>query len=147
MAHEQSAAITIHASAERVWKVLADVDAYRSWNPLIRSMRGPLAPRSRPRVRIVLAGWIPFVLWPLLLRVDPPRELRWSGWLLLPSLFRGEHVFLIEEAGPGSVRFTQRETYAGILAPLFLATVLRNAAGTFAEMNAALKRVAEGSPA
>ena len=37
---------------------------------------------------------------PTVLAVNPGRELRWRGQLLLPGIFAGEHSFLIEPTMP-----------------------------------------------
>jgi hypothetical protein len=55
---------------------------------------------------------------PTVLAAEPGRELRWLGHLLVPGIFDGEHRWLIEEAGPGRLRFTQSERFGGILVPL-----------------------------
>ena len=38
--------------------------------------------------------------------------------LVVSGIFDGEHRFLIEEAGPGRVRFVQSERFGGILRSL-----------------------------
>jgi hypothetical protein len=82
---------------------------------------------------------------PTVLAAEPGGELRWIGHLLIPGIFEGEHRFLIEEAGPGRVRFVQSERFGGILLPL-LWRKLRDGgtAKGFGAMNEALaRRVAE----
>ena len=57
---------------------------------------------------------------PPVLKVEPNREFRWLGHLLIPGLFDGEHSFTIEPLGEGRVRFTQHEVFMGFLvAPVF----------------------------
>ena len=85
---------------------------------------------------------------PTVLAAEPGRELRWLGHLLVRGIFDGEHRWLIEEAGPGRVRFTQSERFGGILVPL-LWKKLRDGgtAKGFRAMNEALaRRVAESPP-
>jgi hypothetical protein len=82
---------------------------------------------------------------PTVLKVEPGREFRWLGHLLVPDIFDGEHRWLIEEIERGRVRFTQSERFGGILAPL-LWRKLRDGgtAKGFRAMNEALAaRVAE----
>lgn len=74
--------------------------------------------------------------------VTPNRELRWQGRLLAPGLFTGEHYFLIEEAGPGRVRFVHGEDFFGILVPLAGGSFPAVEQG-FKDMNAKLKELAE----
>jgi hypothetical protein len=80
---------------------------------------------------------------PVVLKVEPERELRWLGHLLIPGLFDGEHVFTVEPIGADRVRFTQRETFRGLLIPLFRKSLDVGTRGGFQLMNAALKSRAE----
>ena len=54
---------------------------------------------------------------PTVLKVEPNREFRWLGHLLVPGLFDGEHSFTIEPLGESRVRFTQREIFTGCSFP------------------------------
>ena len=62
-----------------------------------------------------------------------------------PGIFDGQHSFLIEEAGPGRVRFVQSERFGGILLPLMWKKLRDGGtAKGFRAMNEALaRRVAE----
>jgi hypothetical protein len=63
--------------------------------------------------------------------------------VILPGVFDGEHVFTIAPLGAGSVRFSQRETFRGLLIPLMARSMWETTRRGFEEMNAALKRRAE----
>jgi hypothetical protein len=80
---------------------------------------------------------------PTVLSVEPNRELRWLGRLLIPGLFDGEHIFEIEPAGMDRVRFTQREVFRGLFVPLLARSLDRDTRRGFEEMNRALKVRAE----
>jgi len=114
--------VEIESSARRVWEVLADFPAYAHWNPFVR--RG-------------------MTFRPIVLAADPHRELRWLGRLILPGLFDGEHVFTIAPFSSGRVRFSQRETFRGLLVPLMPRSFWEGTRRGFEEMNSALKRRAE----
>ncbi len=135
--------IEIAASAERVWQVLTDFRAYPHWTDFMQPLNGNLQVGARLIVRIYPWLGLPISFRALVLRADPGRELRWQGVLLLSSLFRGEHSFLIEPLGEHRVKFAQRETYSGLLAP-FLMLLLkgRNRRG-FEKMNRDLQARAE----
>jgi uncharacterized protein YndB with AHSA1/START domain len=49
-----AASTVIHAPAERVWEVLADLEAYPHWNPIFSQVRGAL--RSGERLDLSLTG-------------------------------------------------------------------------------------------
>jgi uncharacterized protein YndB with AHSA1/START domain len=48
--------IEINASAEKVWRMLIDFDAYPLWNPFIRSIEGRLEPSARLNILIQPSG-------------------------------------------------------------------------------------------
>jgi hypothetical protein len=136
--------IEIDAPAQRVWEVLEDFRAYPIWNPFIIEVTGAARVGGRLAVRIVAPGQRGLAFRPTILAVDPHRELRWLGRLVLPGLFDGEHVFTIAPLTPGRVRFSQRETFRGVIVPLLPRTRWEGIAQGFEKMNAALKRRAEG---
>jgi len=79
---------------------------------------------------------------PTVLGVEPERELRWRGRLLLPGIFDGEHILHVEPLDEARSRFTQAERFSGILVGLFQGTLEKTELG-FEQMNAALKARAE----
>jgi hypothetical protein len=130
---------------EEVWAVLADLPAYPEWNPFIERIDGALRVGGKLDVRLQPVGERGITMHPSVLAVEPGRELRWIGHLMIPGIFDGEHRFRIEEAGAGRVRFIQGERFGGILLPL-LWKKLRDGgtAKGFRAMNEALAhRVAE----
>jgi hypothetical protein len=110
--------IEFDGTPEEVWEVLADLPAHAEWNPFMKKIDGELRPGAELEVRLEPEGERGITMRPRVLAAEPGRELRWLGHLLVPGIFDGEHRFLIEEAGPGRVRFTQSERFRGILLPL-----------------------------
>jgi hypothetical protein len=142
---ELSTEIEFDGTPQEVWEVLADLPAHAEWNPFMRSIDGELRHGARLEVRLEPEGERGITMRPTVPTAEPGRELRWLGHLLVRGIFDGEHRFLIEEAGPGRVRFTQSERFGGILVPL-LWKKLRDGgtAKGFRSMHKALaRRVAE----
>jgi len=82
-------------------------------------------------------------LRPTVLAVEPNRQLRWKGQLLVPGMFDGEHFFRLEPNAGGGTTFHHGEIFSGLLVPL-LKRVLDGATKQgFIAMNEALKREAE----
>ena len=135
--------IEIQASAERVWQLLTDFPSFPQWNPFIRKATGNIRVGERLEVNIQPSGASGMTFRPTVLKVEPNRELRWLGHLLIPGLFDGEHSFTIEPLGEGRVRFTQREVFTGLLVPLFARGLDTDTRRGFEEMNQALKARAE----
>ncbi len=132
--------IHIPASPAQVWAVLTEFGAYPQWNPLVRSISGPLHVGARLDALIAPPGSKPMRFRPKLLAVEMNRELRWRGHVLVPGLVDGEHLFRLEPDGQGGTNFDHREKFSGLLARLVFgkAATARVGAG-FQAMNAALR--------
>ena len=134
--------IEIDASPDAVWAVLADTAGYPDWNPFVRKLEGELREGARLETRIAPPGGREMTFKPVVLAVQPGRELRWLGRLLLPRLFDGEHSFRLEPLDDGRTRFVQSESFSGLLVPLLRSSLEKTQRG-FEEMNAALKERVE----
>jgi hypothetical protein len=139
--HSISADTDIAATPQQVWAVLADLDAYRDWNPFIRSASGRLAVGSRLTLRMVPAQGRAMTFRPRVLAVQPGVLLRWIGRLIMPGIFDGTHQFALEDLG-GHTRLTQSEAFGGILVP-FTSTTISRTEGDFRALNQALKQRVE----
>ena len=135
---ELATEIEIAAPPAAVWAVLTDFASYPSWNPFIREIDGPLHEGGRLRVRLQPPGGRARTVRPVLQVVDPERELRWLGRIVLPGVFDGEHRFTTTPSGPDRVRFEQAERFSGALVPVLSRALPRTRAG-FEAMNQALK--------
>jgi hypothetical protein len=80
---------------------------------------------------------------PRLLVVDPTRELRWKGQLVMPGLFDGEHVFVLTALDGGRTRVDHAESFGGILLPIAKGMVYDATVRSFHALNAALSERAE----
>lgn len=141
--HRIETQIVIEAPAELVWSLLLDFPSYSRWNPFIPSIAGLLEVGRPLKVFIQPPGANGMKFQPTLLTVEPNRELRWKGKLLLPGLFDGEHYFLLESKPGGGLLFRQGEIFSGILVPLFKRSLDSVIKQGFVAMNEALKREAE----
>ena len=135
--------LEIGTPAHRVWEVLTDFEAYPFWNPFIVKLAGAARTGERLNVAIRPPGRRAMTFRPNVLVADPERELRWLGRVILPRLFDGEHVFTIAPLTTGRVRFSQRETFRGLLVPLMPPSMWDSTRRGFEGMNDALKRRAE----
>jgi hypothetical protein len=135
--------IEIQASDKRVWHLLTDFASFPQWNPFIRQAKGEAKVGARLEVLIQPSGASGMTFKPVVLKVEPNRELRWLGRLLMPGLFDGEHIFTIETLDANRIRFTQREIFTGLLVPLFARSLDTDTRRGFEEMNQVLKSRAE----
>lgn len=138
--------IEINAAAERVWQTLTDFDAYPAWNPMIRQACGELKEGALLRVRFQPGrGKKTLTFRPLLMTVEPFRELRWTGRIRLPLVFDMQHYWIITPLPQNKVHLLHGVVVIG-LAALFSGHILLNVISrTFEGMNYALKKRAEHS--
>jgi len=132
-----SDSVDIAASPRQVWDVLANLDAYKDWNPFIQSASGELTPGAVLTLRLVPASGRAMTFRPTVLAAQPGVLLRWIGRLVLPGIFDGTHQFELRDLG-GSTRVTQSETFRGVLVP-FTGKTIASTASDFRALNQALK--------
>lgn len=139
MAKEIITNIQINAPSGTVWQVLTDFSRYSQWNPFIRSIQGEARQGGTLEVSIQPPGGNGMTFRPVILDLQPGRELRWRGRLLLPGIFDGEHQFQIEPLGENHTRFVHREVFSGLLVPFLWSSLDKQTRQGFEEMNRALK--------
>jgi hypothetical protein len=139
---EVATEIDIGAPPERVWDLLTDFESFPEWNPFLREAEGERTVGSQLTVRIAPPGGKAMTFRPKVIAVEPNRELRWLGRVVIPGLADGEHIFSLEPIGEGRTRFVHREEFRGPLWAAMKGTLKRTEEG-FNAMNAALKSRAE----
>jgi len=135
--------ITISATPEKVWAILTNFNDYPNWNPFIKSIKGSLLKGKKITVHLTPPDAKGMTFKPKVLLIEPNKEFRWMGHLLIPGLFDGEHIFELKDNGNGSITFIQREQFGGILVPLLKKMLDNNTKNGFEQMNAKLKELAE----
>ncbi len=136
-------AIDIAASPARVWQILTDFGANAEWNPFITAISGPLEVGRHLSIHVQPPGGKGMGFKPRVLAVEPERELRWKGRLLVPGLFDGEHYFRLEATAAGT-RLHHGERFGGLFVALMSAKAFAPIRRGFEAMNEALKAQAEG---
>ena len=71
--------IEINASAERVWRILTDFEAYPQWNPFIKEISGELTVGGTLSVYLQPSGQRGMRFHPVVLAAEPLRKLRWDS--------------------------------------------------------------------
>ena len=135
--------IEINASAERVWSILMDFPGHARWNPFVRSIDGLPTVGESLNVLIQPAGSSGMRFRPTVLIIDPKREFRWKGKLVIRGLFDGEHFFKLEPKSDAQLVFHQGEVFSGLLVPFLRRSLDGATKQGFVAMNEALKREAE----
>ena len=143
MAKEIKTEILIHATPEKVWSILTNLNDYPNWNPFIKSIKGETKVGNKITARIEPPEAKGMTFKPKVLAFDANKEFRWLGHLLFPGLFDGEHKFELIDNGNGTTTFRQSEKFKGILVPLFKKMLDNNTLNGFNQMNAKIKELAE----
>ncbi|MGJ1498699.1 SRPBCC family protein [Sphingobacterium spiritivorum] len=140
MAKEIKTEIVIHATPEKIWKILTDFENYVQWNSFITSITGEVEKGNKIVVRIKPPNGKGMTFKPTILTKTDNKELSWRGKLLFKGLFDGTHIFELINNGDGTTTFIQSERFSGIFVCLFNLQKTRNG---FNEMNKKLKEIAE----
>jgi hypothetical protein len=135
--------IEIHATPERVWKVLTDFNAYSEWNPFVCRITGDIQVGLRFEAVLKPPDRKAVKLKPRVLKFVPRREFRWQGNLGITGLFDGEQIYEMHSPAPHIVHFINRKIYKGMLRSIVLNTTLEQTRRGFEEMNQALKKRCE----
>jgi hypothetical protein len=131
--------IQIDAPAKNVREVLLNFTDYSSWNPFIVKVEGNVAQGNKVRVTVKPVGKDPLSGNTLVTSLTDTR-LAWTGSLIFPGLFKGNHEFIVEDLGANKTMFYQNEKMSGIV---ILFSSFKPEAEGFVLMNEALKKRAE----
>jgi len=133
--------IIIKANVNKVWDVLTDFDAYSSWNPFIKGIKGEL------KLGAVLNNTLmnkdkEMVFTPEVTKLVPQQEFEWTG-KALANTFIGAHSFKLEKISENETKLLHGEQFSGLLSPLLLLMIRSDTEKGFKAMNQALKERAE----
>jgi hypothetical protein len=134
--------IEIQATPERVWEALTDLGKYPEWNPLLCRAEGKLTVGEKINLTARSAS-SEMNLHCSVTMVEPNRQFSWKFHVILPFLFRGEHIFKIEPINEHKVRFIDREIFDGLLVPLQAKKLETDSKPAMIAMGEALKRRVE----
>jgi hypothetical protein len=104
----------IQADPDAVWRVLADANAYPTWDSGVKRVEGTVAPGERIKV---VSEANPGRAFPIVVtEMVPGQRMTWTGGMPL-GLFRGVRTFTLTPED-GGTRFRMREEYTGPLLPV-----------------------------
>ncbi|WP_018277000.1 SRPBCC domain-containing protein [Teredinibacter turnerae] len=139
MAKEVASEIDIEASAESVWQELINFSAYPSWNPFVKSIEGTPGKGNKLSILVCPPNNKGMRFKPVVREYEENRKLAWLGHVLFPGIFDGAHSFELVPLGENKTRFVQRETFSGVLLPMFWSKLSTDTHQGFVQMNQALK--------
>lgn len=148
MRHALHTEIHIDASADRVWSVLTDLDAYADWNPFMVESSGTVAVGERLVNRMSPPGGRAVTFRPVVTEVEVNRVFEWLGSLGVKGIFDGRHRFELTPTADGGTHLRHGESFRGVLVRFFRNSLDSQTKAGFEAMNVALKeRVEQLEPA
>ncbi|WP_419487659.1 SRPBCC family protein [Chryseobacterium bernardetii] len=69
--------ITIHATPEKIWKILSNFHEYPDWNPFITEIQGSVEVGNQIQVKIKPQGGKIMIFKPVVLLKKENKELQW----------------------------------------------------------------------
>jgi hypothetical protein len=137
--------INISAPPEKVWTILADLNQWKHWNPIINDTSGNLSVGSR--LKIVMRGKgdkSGQTYHPVITELEAPIRFEWSAIMLAGFIFKNGKSIELERHSTGT-RLIHKETFGGIMVPLMWRQMEKAVPPMLRSMNDALKGVVERS--
>ena len=135
--------IVIDSTPEKIWDVLTNFEEYELWNPFMTKVVGNASLGSKIEVNIRTISGKNRSYYPIITKCETNKELRWKGKSVLPGVFDGERVFVLEKSGDDKVSFSHKEIFSGLAVKLVGNKLDENLREGFVRMNEALKVRAE----
>ena len=135
--------IDIKASPENAWEVLTDFNSFSHWNPFIRQISGAPKVGTKLKIHLHTSSGKSRTYRPTVSKVEPHRELRWSGKSFIPGMFNGERIFTLEPINTNHVRLVHREIFTGFGVALVGNRLDKDMYQSFVKMNDAFKEKVE----
>lgn len=131
-------ACTIHAPAERVWKLLTDVAALPQWNSTVTTLKGKVAIGETLELTVPIAP--KRIFKPKVTKLEPHALMEWSDGLA--PMFKGVRTFRLVQKSDGITEFSMSEVFTGVMLPMIKGS-LPDFGPAFEAYAADLKREAE----
>lgn len=138
--------IDISATPEKVWSVLANIEGWKDWSPIIKESRGKAALNSKLVITMSgkngKEGEAGQTYEPFITKIEDSRNLTWSATMGPSFVMTNGKVLELEETSTGT-RLTHKETFSGMMVPLMWGMVQKNVPQMLNSMNIALKNLVE----
>jgi hypothetical protein len=135
--------LTLDAPRPQVWNALLDKASWHHYSAFVdRDPGTPIAEGQSFRFGLRFLGLPPVPVTGHVLRCTLQAELRWVG---LGPGFRGEHYFVLEEAGEATTRLVHGEAFSGPIGEAFCLIFHRQVTETYGAFNRGLAGWVRGS--
>jgi len=137
--------IVIDSNPEKIWNILTNFEEYEFWNPFMTRVKGNANLGSKIEVNIKTISGKKRTYYPIITKCETNKELRWKGKSLLPGVFDGERIFVLEKSNDDKILFSHKEIFSGLGVKFVGNKLDESLRESFVRMNEALKMRAENT--
>lgn len=105
----------IRSTPEKIWALLTDAPSYPGWNPSVEKVEGRIALGEKVTVFPKISSGRAFPV--KVTEFVPGQTMTWTGGMPL-GLFKGVRTFQLTPRTDGTVEFSMREVFSGLMSPL-----------------------------
>jgi len=135
--------IEIHATVDKVWNILTDINNWSEWSPIIIQASGNTTLGSTLSITMRgKEGKDGPKYSPIITELTKPTYFRWQAKMVANFIFTNDKIFELEEIETGT-RLVHKELFDGIFAPLFCRNIEDGVLPMLNSMNEALKELVE----
>jgi hypothetical protein len=135
--------IVIDSTPQKVWNILTNFKEYELWNPFMTKVVGDANLGSKIEVNIKTMNGKKRTYYPIITKCETNSELRWKGKSILPGVFDGERIFILERSVDEKVSLSHKEIFSGLGVKFVGNKLDEKLRDSFVRMNEALKIRAE----
>lgn len=135
--------IVIDSTPQKVWNILTNFKEYELWNPFMTKVVGDANLGSKIVVNIKTMNGKKRTYYPIITKCETNSELRWKGKSILPGVFDGERIFILERSVDEKVSLSHKEIFSGLGVKFVGNKLDEKLRDSFVRMNEALKIRAE----
>ena len=136
--------IEIEASPKTVWEIISNIEEWEKWSPIIKKSSGK--PIKGSEIEITMAGKDSDTDGPTykpeIINLYPSKYFQWRAHMLAGFLFTNDKIFELEETSAGTM-VIHKETFSGLLVPIFCKKMEKGVRPMLDSMNQSLKKLAE----
>lgn len=136
--------IDISAPPEKVWEVLTNVKDWQSWSPIIKESSGNVSLNSQ--LTITMKGKEKDSVGPQynpkIIKLEKAKLFHWRAFMVDSLVMTNDKIFELTTTSTGT-KLIHKETFKGLMAPLFSAQMEKGIPEMLNLMNQALKELVE----
>jgi len=136
--------IEISAPPSKIWPIIADINNWKTWSPIIKDSNGTATLGSELNIAMIgkEEGEAGPIYTPIITDLEESKLLRWRANMLADFIFTNYKIIKLEETNTGT-RLIHTEAFEGLLAPIFCGQMEEGVPTMLNAMNKALKDLVE----